>query len=394
MTGTRTSAIARGLGRAGLTFASRGWELLARPEARGLDDVPVSAAAITNEWLTAVLCREHPGVSVVQADAGDVSSQTTSRVALHLTYSDGAPDDLPRDVFVKLTSTGQQRLFLGLIRILDGEPEFYDRLRPLADFECPVGHYGAHNPRSWASAVVIENIAVTRGATFCHADTLIDRARIESLVETMASYHGQYWEHPAIVRSSLKRPVDHVHNLRTFINMRKQSRVGAERAGALFPRSLTTRHDDLWQALNRSVEILSHQGPVTLLHGDPHVGNAYVTAEGRMALTDWQVVMRGQWAYDFADAVASALTVEDRRAWERELLALYLERLEQAGGRAPEFEQAWLLYRQALLYPLFCWTTVLGAPGWMPDTQPADVSKLIIERTATAIEDLGALDVL
>ncbi|MCK9248334.1 MAG: aminoglycoside phosphotransferase family protein [Solirubrobacteraceae bacterium] len=393
MSDARIAAIARAAGRTGLTTASRAWEIATRPRARTADDIPVSAAAITEEWLTAVLCHDHPGVSVVRAAASDATSQTTSRVALRLTYSDGAPDDLPRDVFVKLTSSGRQRLFLGLIRIIDGEPEFYDRLRPLAEFECPVGYFGAHHPRSWASAVVIENIAVTRGATFCHADTPIDRAGIESLVATMASYHGQYWEHPAIVDSSLKRPADHVHNVGTFINMRRQARVGAERAGDRFPAELADRHDELWDGLRRSVDVLSHRVPPTLLHGDPHVGNVYRTADGRLALTDWQVVMRGGWAYDFADAIASALTVEDRRAWERDLLELYLERLERAGGHAPELDDAWRLYRQSLFYPLFCWATVLGAPGWMPDTQPVDVTKVIIERTATAIADLGALDV-
>src|SRR5690606_36636337 len=141
------------------------------------------------------------------------SSQTTSRIALQINYSGDAPPDLPRHVFIKLMETAPQRLLAGLIRIMDGEAEFYGRLRSLAQFECPRGYYGRVDERSWACAVVVENIVSTRGVTFCHATTRIDRASIESLLVTMASYHGQYWQHPAIVGSNLKRPVDLFNNI-------------------------------------------------------------------------------------------------------------------------------------------------------------------------------------
>lgn len=391
MSETMPAALARAALRTALTYGSRVSEIIRCPKARTAVDVPVSVGAITAEWLTAVLCHEYPGVSVISFTTADASSQTTSRAALRLTYSEGAPNDLPRDLFVKLMESGQQRLLAGLIRIIDGEAEFYERLRPLADFECPRGYYGRINQRSWACAVVVENIAVTRGATFCHATTTIDRPAIESLLHTMASYHGQYWEHPAVVHSALKRPVDHLHNIGAFLNARKQSRVGIERSPG-FPDALRARHDRLWDCLGASMRELSYGGPVTLLHGDPHVGNTYRTGDGRMAFTDWQVVMRGGWAYDFAGAISSSLAIEDRRAWERDLLAYYLDELARAGGVAPAFDEAFDLYRRSLMYPLFCWTTVLGAPAWMPDTQPADVARLISERIGTAIADLDALN--
>jgi len=41
-----------------------------------------------------------------------------------------------------LMATTRQRLFAGLIHILDGEAEFYDCLRGLAEFDCPRGYFG------------------------------------------------------------------------------------------------------------------------------------------------------------------------------------------------------------------------------------------------------------
>jgi hypothetical protein len=58
-------------------------------------------------------------------------------------------------------------------------------------------------------------------------------------------------------------------------------------------------------------------------------------------LSDWQVVHRGHWAWDVAYTMNAALTVEDRRAWDRELLGYYLECLSDAGGPALSFEAAW-----------------------------------------------------
>jgi hypothetical protein len=110
-----------------------------------------------------------------------------------------------------------------------------------------------------------------------------------------------------------------------------------------------------------------------------------------MGLTDWQIVMRGSWAYDFSYTVASGLTVEDRRAWEHDLLAFYLERLAAAGGEAPAMGDAWLAYRQQAIYPCFIWLATIGRSVIQPKYQPDEISLGIIERTANAILDLDPL---
>lgn len=390
MSENRLSNTVLAAGRATRTVSLRIAEHIHRPALRTDADVPGDIRAINDKWLTAVLCRDHPGLRVVSFRTANTSSQTTSRASLKIDYSEDRPGGPPRDVFVKLMATARQRLFAGLIHILDGEAEFYGRLRNLAEFECPQGYFGGVNRNSWACATLIEDIVATRGATFCHATTAIDRPAIESLLSTMASFHGQYWEHPAVVDSTLKRPQDHLRNIGMFLDARKRSSVGIERAQG-FPASLRSRHGELWDALAASMYELSHDCPPTLLHGDAHVGNTYRTADGVMAFADWQVVMRGGFAYDFADIVSTALEVEDRRAWERELLGFYLDRLEEAGGKPPGFHAAWDLYRRSLMYPLFCWATVLGAPAWMPETQPTDVAQTIVERVGAAIDDTDAL---
>lgn len=339
-------------GRLASTAAHRGWELARTPKLTSAEHAPPSARAITTEWLTDALCRDTPGARVSSFVTTAVTSQTTSRASLRLRYNDeGKAAALPDSVFVKLTASARQRLFLGLIRCIEGEPLFYRELRPLLDIECPRGYHGVVDPRSWRSAVVVEDIAATRGATFCHATTPIDRAAIESLLEVMAGYHGALWESNTVLRTPwLKRPIDHFHNTSAFLNMRKRVAVGVERTADRIPRRIRGSRDELWSAFLNSMMLCS-SGPTTLLHGDPHVGNTYRTGAGRTALLDWQVCMQGSWAFDYAYAVSTALTVENRRQWERELLGFYLDALGRAGGQPPSFDDALRAYRQCLMYP-------------------------------------------
>lgn len=61
--------------------------------------------------------------------------------------------------------------------------------------------------------------------------------------------------------------------------------------------------------------------------------------------------------------MASAVEIENRRAWEHDLLAFYLERLAAAGGPLIARHKAWHAYRQATFYPYFAWYTRSDALG-------------------------------
>ncbi|WP_170102184.1 phosphotransferase [Streptomyces viridosporus] len=53
------------------------------------------------------------------------------------------------------------------------------------------------------------------------------------------------------------------------------------------------------------------RGPVALLHGDPHIGDTYVTEDGRTGFADWRCVLRGSWAYDVSHLLTGGSAVED-----------------------------------------------------------------------------------
>ncbi|MGV9970173.1 phosphotransferase [Nocardia beijingensis] len=370
-------------------------ESLTRQRARTASDIPVTGREVTARWLTEVLCGDHPGAEVTGFQTQDVSAGTSTRWNLVVTYNAaGAAAGLPTQLFAKTTADFKQRLTLDLAGIIGGEPGFFTHIRPGLDIEAPRGCHSAVDYRSGRSISLLEDIVSTKGAAFCSPQTPIDRAQIEDLLRTMATWHARYWDDIELRRHQwLKSPQAHFANLDRLIGMSKRARVGARRAAAVVPETLARDHDRLYHALQRSLQTAS-AGAQTFLHGDSHIGNTYITAGGRMGFTDWQVVLRGSWAYDVAYVIGSGLAVDDRRAWERELLAVYLDRLAACGAPAPDFDTAWLAYRQQALYPYFIWLATIGHSAIQPKYQPDEICLGIIERTANAVLDLDAVKAL
>lgn len=357
-------------------------------------EVPVDKRDVTRAWLDDVLCAHVPGASVASFEPHDVSSGTSERWALRVQYNQAGTDaGLPTALFAKTTRSVRQRLFLGLSGFLECEPGFFNEFRPRLDIRAPEGYFAAVDQASWRSMVLLEDIDATRGAGFSTPRTPIDRSQMQDLLANMAVLHGTFWaDHALEQRPWLRTPRQWFDTMR-LIGMEKRARVGVERARSVIPARVADRQPDLYRALERSLTIAS-SGPLTLLHGDPHVGNTFADRDGRMGFVDWQVIQRGSWAYDVAYLLSAGLEVGDRREWERDLLGFYLEALQRAGGEAPAFETAWRAYREQLVYPYFAWLYTIGRSALQPKFQPDDVSLALLGRMSAAIADLGTAELL
>lgn len=172
---------------------------------------------------------------------------------------------------------------------------------------------------------------------------------------------------------------------------RARTRSAPERAKSVIPAGLYGKADKLWEGTRRCLDLATGAGPETLLHGDGHVGQAYITGDGRMGHTDWQGTVRGGWFFDYAYLVSTAIDPEERRAWDKELLQHYLERLQHFGGRPPSFDEAWLRYRQAVFYAYSAWSFTIGRAFYQPKMQPDEISLACINRAVSAIDDLNSL---
>lgn len=386
--------VARQLGRIGAHVVN---ERVRRPRPTSLAEIPPAVEALTPEWLTAALCRGHPGAWVTGWRADSGSDGSTTRRTLKIDYNDvGRNAGLPTSVFCKSTPKFTSRAITVPAAALELEALFYDRIRPGLDIEAPRSYYTAVDNRSGRSMFLMEDVASTKGVTFGDpVEHHIDRGRAEAIVTVLATLHGNLWESPrfagdlAAVRDTERWQTD----INDLIAFPKRSIIGFGRAGSVFPAEFRRMREKVFPATMASLA-LQKSAPTTLVHSDVHSRNWYLLPDGGMGLYDWQIICRGSWAMDVAYALSSALTVEDRRAWERELIELYIDRLHAAGGPALDFETAWLTYRQQPFHGLVFWLYTIGAGRLQPAMQPDEVSLANLERMSAMIVDLDSFAAL
>src|SRR5260370_9246072 len=106
---------------------------------------------------------------------------------------------------------------------------------------------------------------------------------------------------------------------------------------------------------------------------------------GKMGLCDWECRSRGHWSRDFGYGVTASLTPDNRRNWERGLLARYIERFAENTGVTPDFDLSFRHYRQQIVHALAMWPITLCHPPLLPAMQPSDTSLTMIDRITTTM---------
>jgi hypothetical protein len=365
-----------------------------RPKARALEDVPISPRAITPEWLTAAMCSKTPGGAVNKIDVQLSSAGTHERHRLRVTYNEeGRKAGLPTSIFTKSMPTIVTRMVAGFNGHARVEGRFYSDVRPLLNIEAPICYYSAYDKSSFTGIHLLEDLVASKSATFCNSETDVTRSMAEDMVALLAALHGRFY---GVISDN--------PNFRWLADYPTWFSIGAQKmrmeyhtaraldaAASLIPHNLMQRRREIWPATLRGLEIHRTQ-PNVFLHSDVHIGNWYRTGSGRMGLCDWQCPSRGHWARDFAYAVSAALTPENRRRWERELLALYLDRLAANGGETIDLDRAFNCYRQQLLHAFAMWTITLRHSPFLPSMQPKATTLEMLKRMAVAMDDLDALD--
>jgi thiamine kinase-like enzyme len=372
-------------------------ERITNPRPVTLRDVPPTPEHLTNEWLTLALCRGIPGAKVLEYELGPRTDGTSSRRTLRVTFNDaGREAGLTEWLFTKSGPGFRMRLVSAAVGLGAIESAFYAQLRPELVIEAPTTQYSAYDPVTKRQLLIVDNVSRTRGAHFGNILTRqLEREQAEQVIDTLAALHAQFWN------TSLRKRFGHwlldsyewMARLNTTINAPARILVGFERAREVIPTRLYRRSKEVPAALMRSLKI-NIAGPQTLLHGDVHPGNWYVTGDNRMGLYDWQCVVCGGWARDIAYALSTHLTVENRRAWERDLVARYCDRLAEAGCQVPNAAESFLAYRQQMLHAMFMWLVTIGRYALQPEMQPKDVTLESVRRTCRAAADLDSLEAI
>jgi Phosphotransferase enzyme family len=331
---------------------------------------------LSPSWLTAALGERFPGIEVTAVTPGPVVSRVSTNARFQIECAGRLPAGLSPHLCVKGYFSDAQRPYR---HVGESEACFYRDLAEASGLRTLRGVYADVDPDSRHGVVITEDVVVT-GAIFLDARSPYSADQVATSLEELAKLHSSTWEAPRWRHAPWLAP-----RLESYFGMRGIEDIRGNFEGPIgggVPDS-ARRAEPLMTAFRALAAQSSSVTPWSVLHGDAHIGNVFLDGTGRPSFLDWQLVQRGPWYLDIGYHVVSALTVEDRRRTERELLAHYLDRLGAGGVQTPSLDEAWLGYRRGIVYGFFLWAITLKV-------DPA-ITSTLLGRLGTATADHDAL---
>jgi hypothetical protein len=358
-------------------------------------DLPDDVRTPSREWLTSIFQVRCPGAEVTVFTIDKIWEGTALKVRISAEYNDiGTRANLPTSFIVK----GVSPEHLDDVEFCYvGEVAFYRDLQSQVDINTPECIFAASDPLKRQHLVVLEDLEL-RGVHFPSVHkTLTYRQATEGL-DILASLHAKWWDSPELdppgslgdLRLNDVFPQDDVPPgpfVRSFLEPENWAKSMALPRAASVSRIFHDR-ERMGAALYKGAQ-LNVQRPLCFSHGDPHLGNLFIDAEGKIGILDMQCICRSHYAHDLSYFLGSTLDIADRRAWDRALISYYLTRLGDLGvENPPAFDRAWADYSRNMITSLFYW---LVDPASM---QAEENACAVASRLAAAALDLGTLDLL
>jgi hypothetical protein len=350
------------------------------------DTLPRSVEALTPEWLTRALQQHCPGIRVERLSIEKIIWGTATKVLVDVQYESRASFDIPNKLCIKGEFDERLRQALGIAMTgTQMEASFYADLAP--KLGVPLARHWFAGSEPGMGILILDNLAAAN-FTFGAPTQPWSPELVSKGLDILAILHGSTWgkRFPTVPWLEVGSATHRGYIEALFSQKHWDERAADPSAYRLIP-YVNDRERALkgWRTLWQYDAARSH----CLVHGDAHLGNTCVDPSGQPFFIDWGAPCISHWAIDVAYFITGALSVEDRRAHERELLRHYLEGLAARGGPRLDPGEAWDEYRRHLIQGM--------AWGVLPPTMqsPENVAAMG-ERYSLAMMDhdtLGALGV-
>ncbi|KAI1328610.1 kinase-like domain-containing protein [Xylariaceae sp. FL0255] len=336
--------------------------------------LPATTDEITTDWLSAAL-----GMKVHALEKTGELPGTASKVYMKAQTAEGE-----KRLCIK---GGFNPAFIAqvpwIVMIYQREVEFFNRIAPTLD------HNQIMLPKSWwaghsaTQGIVVMDDLAARGCEFGDPVRAWSPALVREGIEQLAALHAKTWgvqpaEYPWLTS-------DYDQAILTLLETYETVVCGADRP--VIPSYLKDQAR-MTAAVKKHYRTRNPKFQC-LLHGDAHLGNTYLE-DGKPRFLDWQMIHIGSALHDVAYFIAGALTVEDRRAHEWDIVEHYLATLAKLGVPGTlkiSDEDLRNEYRKSFLSgvgPIMC-------PYEM---QPREWVHMMAVRYATALDDHKVLELV
>jgi hypothetical protein len=353
--------------------------------------IPITFEELTPAWLTEALrAAGMLGAAAVSSVAWTPIGQGVGILCqlarLSLGY-DGPAPDAPASLVAKLPSPQEQtRALAHAFRFYEREVAFYRELSHDVAIATARPYHAVCDPTTQDFTLLLEDLGGRRMSdqvTGCTAD---DAALA---VGELAKLHAPWWNDPRLATIAWLPMADSPIN-KAGMSLYPMAWPVFQQQGHPIPARLQLVGERMDVACMQILDRFG-TGPHTICHGDYRSDNFIFGGPGEPPLTvlDWQISLQAAGVYDVAYFLSQSVSVEVRRAVERDLLRGYHEALLAGGVRDYSLDQCLSDYRWALLF-CFNYPVVGGGLGDISTVRGKALVEAMWERSSTAILDWDA----
>lgn len=352
---------------------------------------PTHPDLVTSDWLNTILA----GTPVLQS--GDISGvswqpigtgQVGDSVRFNLIHEGGGTSTLAGKFAAEdETSRGTGKM----LRLYEKEVRFYQEIAPHIAARVPQTHACEISEDGGEFILLFEDLGPARGGNQL-AGCTIEEARAG--IRQAAAIHAPSWHNDALIGKAWLATPEAVAAQVTSLYPQAHATF-AERYSEL----LEPEYMALCEAFAAHYQALSAHSkpPQCLVHGDFRLDNMLFDIKGvsePIAILDWQTVTTGKAMSDIGYFMGTGIGDDLRRAYEDELLALYLKEM-SARGVSLSRGDIWDDYRIGALSGL---STGVFSAAFVERTERGDANFLSMVRGACALalehDSLTALEEL
>jgi Phosphotransferase enzyme family len=313
--------------------------------------IPLQTGDIDVNWLNHVLA-DHPGVGVINDVRAESMGEGVGILGelgrLHLSYASGQSG--PSTLVAKCQSKFPENVFISqLMGFYTREVNFYNQLSATLDLRVPHCYFADAAPDGAPFVLLLEEVTGARLIDQVAGATLDDCHKIADIA---AALHSTYWESPALYALEWLPPWNNDgYKAAQGLGQAKLASFEDTWATRIPAEAMAWMH----KFTDRYPEILDWwvaQGNVTLAHTDFRAENFLFggsAGSGVVTLVDFQLMTRHVGVWDIANFLGASVTVDNRRAWEQNVLDRYHGALVAAGVTGYSREQCQLDYRYCTL---------------------------------------------
>jgi hypothetical protein len=341
-------------------------------------------AGLTPEWFSEVFGR--PVTAVGRRRIGE------GLVGLNVRCALTSPDPaVAASVVVKLPSPDATSRATGIaLRNYEREVRFYTEVASTVRIRVPHCHHGSWDPGTGEFVLVLEDMAPAEVG-----DQIVGcaPAQAEVALVELARLHAPRWGDPTLYDLDWVSRRDEA-GMAGVVALYRQFWPGFV---ARFGHHLTGLERRLGERLGESLPswLAQRPEPLTITHGDYRLDNLlFATAAGGPPVTavDWQTPGHGPGVADASYFLGAGLLIDDRRRYERDLVARYHQALGAEGVAGLSGEDTWDQYR---LFAFAGVVMTVVASMIVGATERGDAMfGAMAERHFAHAEDLAAADFL